>query len=83
MVQSYCDILVEKYKQNKCRTLIENIIYPLVGLDLLDIDDVDGYILEPSGNLGTLLNQLLVENTCKTSTILDLNTQTTHLLYST
>ena len=29
-----------------------------VGLDLVDIDDVDGYVLEPSDNSGTLSNQL-------------------------
>ena len=49
-----------------CRTLFENINYPLVGLDLVDIDDVvDGYVLKPCGNLGNLLNELLVEKYIK------------------
>ena len=45
--------LVEQYKFNMCRALYESIIYPLVGLDLVDIDDVDRYVLEPSDNSGS------------------------------
>ena len=45
-----------------CHTLFENIDYPLVGLDLVNIDDVDGYVLETCINPGTLLNELLFEN---------------------
>ena len=44
-----------------CHTRFGYINYPLVGLDLVDIDDVDGYVLKPCGNPGTLLNKLLAE----------------------
>ena len=44
-----------------CHTQFENIIYSLVGLDLVGIDDIDGHDLEPSDNPGALINELLVE----------------------
>ena len=53
-----------------CRTLFENINSPLVGLDQVDFDDVNGFVLEPSYNPRTILNELLVEkytlNKCHT-----------------
>ena len=35
-----------------CHTLFENIDYPLVGLDLVGVDDADGHVLERSNNTG-------------------------------
>ena len=37
-----------------CHTQFENIIYSLVGLDLVGIDDADGRALEHSDNSRTL-----------------------------
>ena len=39
---------------------MENIDYPLVGLDLVGIDDADGRALEHSDITRTLLNELLI-----------------------
>ena len=44
-----------------CHTQFENIIYSLVGLDLVGIDDIDGHDLEPSDNPGAHINELLVK----------------------
>ena len=66
-----------------CHTLFENIDYPLVGLDLVGVDDADGHVLEHSDNTRTLLNELLIKNTNKSCATLDLKTSTTHLLDST
>ena len=44
-----------------CRTLFENIDYPLVGLDLVGVDDADGRALEHSDITRTLLNELLIK----------------------
>ena len=48
-----------------CHTRFEIITYPLVGLELVDIDDVDGFVLVPSRHPQTLLNNLLVEKYIK------------------
>ena len=45
-----------------CHTWLENIDYPLVGLDLVGVDDADGHVLEHSDNTGTYLNGFLVKN---------------------
>ena len=50
-----CVFLV-KNAQNICHTRFENINYPLAGLDLVGVDDADGYALERSDNTGTPLN---------------------------
>ena len=44
-----------------CHTLFENIDYPLVGLDLVGVDDADGHVLEHSDNTGTPPDRFLVK----------------------
>ena len=44
-----------------CHTRVENINYPLVGLDLVGVDDADGHALEHSDNSRTLLIELLLK----------------------
>ena len=44
-----------------CHTRFKNFNYPLVGLDLVGIDDIDRHDLEPSDNPGALINELLVK----------------------
>ena len=44
-----------------CHTLFENIDYPLVGLDLVGVDDADGRALEHSDITRTILNKLLIK----------------------
>ena len=66
-----------------CHTRFKNFNYPLVGLDLVGVDDADGHALEHSDNSRTLLNEFLLKNTNKTCATLDLKTSTTHLLDST
>ena len=45
-----------------CHTLFENIDYPLVGLDLVGVDDAVGHVLERFDNAGACLNGFLVKN---------------------
>ena len=45
-----------------CHTWFENIDYPLVGLDMVGVNDADEYALERSDNTGTCLNGFLVKN---------------------
>ena len=66
-----------------CHTWFENINNPLVGLDLVGVDDADGRALEHSDITRTLLNELLIKNTNKTYATLCLKTLTIHLLDST
>ena len=44
-----------------CCNRFENINYPFIGLDLVDIDDVDGRVLNRYDSPGTLLNEPMVE----------------------
>ena len=44
-----------------CHTLFENINYPLVGLDLVGVDDAEGRALEHFDITRTLLNELLIK----------------------
>ena len=44
-----------------CHTRFVNINYPLLGLDLVGVDDADGHVLEHSDITRTLLNELLIK----------------------
>ena len=44
-----------------CHTLFENIDYPLVGLNLVGVDDANGHALERSDNTRTHPNRFLVK----------------------
>ena len=55
-----------------CRTVFENIIYPLVGLDLVDIDDVNRNILSPLATLGPFKTSFLLKDSNETIATLEL-----------